>query len=99
MIEIIDKHKAKLIVNIGSGKKRKRRTKVVEYEKKKDLQPMYVDFERECLRKQDTRDTVEQIVDAYIESRKRLGIKATTVNGYEKCKNRLSADIREEIRF
>lgn len=97
MIQIIDKHKAKLIVNIGSGKKRKRRTKVVEYEKKKDLQPMYVDFERECLRKQDTRDTVEQIVDAYIESRKRLGIKATTVSGYEKCKNRLSADIREEI--
>lgn len=52
MIEIIDKHKAKLIVNMGSGKKRKRRTKTVTYERKRDLPKMYVDFERECLRKQ-----------------------------------------------
>ena len=97
MIEIINKHKAKLIVNMGSGKKRKRRTKTVTYEKKRDLPKMYVDFERECLRKQDTRDTVEEILDAYIESRKRLGIKATTIRGYENCKSRLSTDIRDEI--
>ena len=97
MIEIIDKHKAKLIVNIGSGEKRKRRTKTVAYEKKRDLQKMYVDFERECLRRQDTRDTVEEVLDAYIESRKRLGIKATTIRGYENCKSRLSTAIKEEI--
>jgi integrase len=97
MIEIIDKHKAKLIVNIGSGEKRKRRTKTVAYEKKRDLQKMYVDFERECLRRQDTRDTVEEVLDAYIESRKRLGIKATTTRGYENCKSRLSTAIKEEI--
>lgn len=97
MIEIIDKRKAKLIVNIGSGEKRKRRTKTVAYEKKRDLQKMYVDFERECLRRQDTRDTVEEVLDAYIESRKRLGIKATTIRGYENCKSRLSTAIKEEI--
>ena len=97
MIEIIDKHKAKLIVNIGSGEKRKRRTKTVAYEKKRDLQKMYVDFERECLRRQDTRDTVEEVLDAYIESRKRLGIKATTIRGYENCKSRFSTAIKEEI--
>ena len=97
MIEIIDKHKAKLIVNIGSGEKRKRRAKTVAYEKKRDLQKMYVDFERECLRRQDTRDTVEEVLDAYIESRKRLGIKATTIRGYENCKSRFSTAIKEEI--
>ena len=96
MIQIIDKHKAKLIVNIGSGKKRKRRTKIVEYDRKKDLRPMYIDFERECRGMQYTNDTVEAVVDSYIDSRKRLGAKATTIKGYELCRDRLSSALKEE---
>lgn len=94
MIQIIDKHKAKLIVNIGSGKKRKRRTKIVTFEKKKDLPSMYVDFERECRGAQCTDDNVEAIVDAYIDAKRRLGIKATTIKGYELCRDRLSAALK-----
>lgn len=96
MIQIIDKHKAKLIVNIGSGKNRKRRTKVVEYEKKRDLPRMYAAFEKECREALDSRETVRGIVDSYIDSRERLGAKATTIKGYKACKNRLSTALLDE---
>ena len=96
MIQIIDKHKAKLIVNIGSGKNRKRRTKVVEYEKKRDLPRMYAAFEKGCREALDNRETVRGIVDSYIDSRERLGAKATTIKGYKACKNRLSTALLDE---
>lgn len=96
MIQIINKHKAKLIVSIGSGKNRKRRTKAVEYEKKRDLPRMYAAFEKECREALDNRETVRGIVDSYIDSRERLGAKATTIKGYKACKTRLSTALLDE---
>ena len=87
MIQIIDKHKAKLIVNIGSGDNRKRRTKVVEYEKKRDLPRIFAEFEKECFKAQGGDTTVEEMVDQFINSRIRLGAKATTIKGYKACNN------------
>lgn len=95
-IELLDGRRAKLVVSIGSGLKRKRYSQIVEYKKKADLPRMLVAFEEECLRDKPTDETVEQIIDAYIESRKRLGVKATTVKGYELCRDRLSASLREQ---
>ena len=97
MIELLDKNKAKLIVSTGSGKKRKRYSKTVIFSGKKDLKKQYDAFEQECLRDKPTDETVEQIIDAYIESRRRLGAKATTIKGYELCKKRLSAPLRTQI--
>ena len=96
MIEILEKNKAKLIVSIGSGKKRKRYSKTVCFSGKKDLKRQYDVFEQECLRDKPTEETVEQIIDAYIESRKRLGAKATTIRGYELCKKRLSVSLKAQ---
>ena len=96
MIQIIDKHKAKLIVNIGSGANRRRMTKTVTYEKKRDLPRIYAEFEKECRKAQDGTATVEEIVQAYIDSRIRLGAKATTIRGYKMCENRLSDSLKGE---
>lgn len=89
MIEILSKHKAKLIVSVGSGKKRKRFSKVVEYQKKKDLPKMYVEFESECLKPPLTDATVEELVTSYIDHCKVLGAKDTTIHGYETAKKRI----------
>lgn len=95
-IEYLEGKRAKLIVSTGSGKKRKRYSKIVEYKRKTDLPKMLVAFEQECMREKETDETVEQIIDAYIESRKRLGAKATTLKGYELCKKRLSSSLKRQ---
>ena len=96
MIEIIDKHKAKLIVNVGSGKKRKRYTKIVEYDRKRDLPKMFTYFDAEVRGFRPTDESVEQIINSYIDSRRLAGAKATTIKGYELCRDRLSASLRAE---
>jgi len=95
-IKYLSHNKAKLIVSVGSGNKRKRYTKTVEYRYKRDVPKMWTKFEQDCLRGKPADETVEQIINAYIESRKRLGAKATTIAGYELCRDRLSAALREE---
>jgi integrase len=95
MIQIIDKNKAKFIINFGSGKNRVRRTKTVTYKRKRELVKMYQAFEAECKRDQQSDATVEEMVDAYIDSRKLLGMKATTISGYEKCRDRLSTALKK----
>lgn len=97
MIEILDKNKAKLVVSVGSGRNRKRYAKTVTFKGKKDLKKQYEAFEQECSRDKLTDETVEQIIDAYIESCKRLGVKATTIKGYELCRKRLSSSLRRQI--
>lgn len=95
MIQIIDKNKAKFIINFGSGKNRLRRTKTVTYKGKRELEKMYKAFEAECKRDKQSDETVEEMVDAYIDSRKLLGAKATTIKGYELCRDRLSKALRK----
>ena len=72
MIEIIDKHTAKLIVNIGSGKTRKRRTKKVTYSGKRELNNLYREFEDECKRAPSSKITVNELVDSYIKHKELL---------------------------
>ena len=96
MIEILEKNKAKLTINEGSGKNRKRRSKTVIFTGKKDLKRQYEEFEHECSGDSLTEETVEQIVDAYIESRERLGAMATTIKGYKLCKKRLSSSLKAQ---
>lgn len=91
MIEIIDKHTAKLIVNIGSGKTRKRRTKKVTYKGKRELDRLYREFEQECRRAPVVRLTVKELIDSYIKNRELLGAKATTIKGYESVAKRLNS--------
>lgn len=45
MIQYIDKTHAKLIVSIGSGKDRTRRTKNITYKNKRDAKSQYDEFE------------------------------------------------------
>lgn len=95
MIQIIDKNKAKFIINFGSGKNRVRRTKTVTYKGKRELEKMYKAFEAECKRDRQSDETVEEMVNAFIDSRKRLGAKATTIKGYELCRDRLSTALKK----
>ena len=83
MIEIIDKHKARLRVSVGGRKNRKRYTKTVEYKGKRDLQNQYDEFVAEVSERPRTEVTVEQLLDAYIRSAELAGCKATTIRGYE----------------
>jgi integrase len=89
MIEKLGKNKAKLIVNIGSGKNRRRKSKVVTYTTKKELEKMYRDFESEIRHNPLVDTTVEELVQSYIRSRKPLGVEATTIAGYETAAERI----------
>lgn len=91
MIQEISKGKALLIVNIGSGKNRKRRVKTVTYKTKRELRDMYDDFEAEVKKTPRNGLTVKQLVDNYIKKKEALGIKATTVRGYKVCAQRLDS--------
>ena len=91
MIEVIDKHTAKLIVNIGSGKTRKRRTKKVAYSGKRELERLYREFEAECKRAPIVKLTVKELVDSYIKNRELLGAKATTIKGYKAAAKRVNS--------
>lgn len=91
MIQEISKGKALLIVNIGSGKNRKRRVKTVTYKTKRELRDMYDDFEAEVKKTPRNGLTVKQLVDNFIRKKSALGIKATTVRGYKTCAQRLDS--------
>ena len=91
MIEIIDKHTAKLIVNIGSGKTRKRRTKKVTYSGKRELNNLYREFEAECKHAPSSKITVNELVDSYIKHKELLGAKATTIKGYKSAAKRVNS--------
>ena len=90
MIEIIDKHTAKLIVDVGSSKKRKRKTKIITYTGKRDLDRQYKEFKEQC--KQTTKKTgitVKELVESYIKNARAMGAKATTLQGYESTAKRI----------
>ena len=91
MIEVIDKHTAKLIVNIGSGSTRKRRTKKVTYSGKRELDRLYREFETECKRAPVIKVTVKELIDSYIRNKELLGAKATTIKGYKAAAKRINS--------
>lgn len=96
MIEIIGKNKARLIVNIGSGKNRKRKTKTVTYNGKKDLDRKYKEFEAEARQKAMSDITLDELLRGYIDNKKAMGAKATTIYGYEACLERFTGSLRYE---
>lgn len=91
MIQIIDKHTAKLIVNIGSGSTRKRKTRKVTYSGKRELNRLYEEFEAECKKAPAAKMTVKELVDSYIRHKEALGIKATTIKGYRTAEKRINS--------
>lgn len=97
MIEIIDKHKARLRVSVGGRKNRKRYTKTVEYKGKRDLQKQYDEFVAEVSERPRTEVTVEQLLDAYIRSAELAGCKATTIRGYEIVKKRIICHFKDDL--
>lgn len=93
MIQYIDRTHAKLIVSIGSGKHRMRKTKNVTYRNKRDAERQYREFE-DKVRKERTIDTdltVEGLLTWYIDRFKRNGGKDTTVRAYKIAKKPIIA--------
>lgn len=83
-IEYIDKNTAKLIVSVGSGKNRVRRTKRIKFKNKGDAKSQYRQFKEQVLSEQyiDSELTVEGLLSWYISRFKANGGKATTVRAY-----------------
>lgn len=89
MIEKLGNNRAKLTVSTGSGKYRKRRSKTIEYTSPRDLRKQYSDFEQEVTRNPYTDMKVGELVESYIKYKKTLGIKETTLQGYNVAYKRL----------
>jgi integrase len=93
MIEYISKGKAKLIVSIGSGENRRRKSKTVTYTSKKELERMHRQFQDEVHHNPLIDTTVQELVEAYIRSRRPLGVEETTTHGYEVAAKRIYSRI------
>ena len=96
-IEYIDRHKAKLIVNIGTGANRRRRTKLIEYQNKKDAQRQFLEFES-LVRTTEPQDAlVSQVIASYIAFKESNGAEATTIRGYKVCEKRLNSQFERVL--
>ena len=91
MIEYLGRNRAKLIVSFGSGKDRKRHTKTVTFNKKSELKEMHDDFVKQWKHNPLLDNTVRELVEAYVKSRRVLGIEETTLQGYESTTERICA--------
>lgn len=89
MIEVLSKNKAKLIVSIGSGADRKRKSKTVTFTSKKELERMHQRFIDEVHHNPLIDTTVAELLESYINGRKVLGVKQTTLHGYEVAAERI----------
>ena len=83
MIQDLGKNKYRFIVNIGSGQNRRRFSKTIECNGKKEAKSLYAEFEAECRQDPLTDITVKQLLEDYIDHCKALGRKATTIRGYK----------------
>ena len=89
MIEVLSKNKAKLIVSMGSGADRKRKSKTVTFTSKRELERMHQRFIDEVHHNPLIDTTVAELLESYINGRKVLGVKQTTLHGYEVVAERL----------
>lgn len=92
MIEYIDKNKARFRVSIGSSSRGTRRfkTKTVTYNKKKELEQMYRDFEAECRSIAMPVGSVAELLERYRDTLSVKGIRDTTMRGYVICEKRIN---------
>ena len=90
-IKYLSRTKAKLIVSTGSASRgnRKRWSKIVTINGKKDAEKQYRAFELECASSSMAADTVADLLDAYIDMQRIKGLKETTLTGYESYAKRL----------
>lgn len=88
-IKYLGGNRAKFVVEVGNGSKRKRKTKTVTYQKKRDVPQMYREFEDEVLHNPLMDTAVTELVAAYIRNRKVVGIQATTEHGYKVAEARI----------
>lgn len=93
MIKYIDKTHAKLIVSIGSGKNRTRRTKNITYKNRRDAKNQYDAFKEKVKgeRTINTVLTVDGLLTWYIERFKLNGGKDTTARAYGVAKKPIIA--------
>lgn len=90
MIKELEKGKARLVVNVGSGKNRRRMTKTVTYHGKRELKRMYDEFEAEVRRSPLVDITVGDLMQRKIDRAEALNLKATTIHGYRTCEKRFN---------
>ena len=91
MIQYLGNNRAKLVVEIGTGSKRRRKSKTVTYQRKRDVPAMYRQFEDEVRHNPLIDTTVTELVEAYIKNRKVVGVKETTLRGYRVAERRITA--------
>lgn len=90
-IQYLSRTRAKLIVSTGSASKgnRKRWSKIVDINGKKDAERQLRAFELECSASSLAAGSVADLLDAYIDTQRIKGIKETTLAGYESYAKRL----------
>lgn len=97
-IQIIGKQKAKLIVSVGSGNKKRRYCKTVIFSGKKELNRLYTEFENSIRNGHRPSDmTVPELVEWHISTLETLGCKKTTLKGYRIALNRLYFDFERVL--
>lgn len=100
-IEYKSKDKCRLVVYAGTDAYGKpiRHIRTVSYTSKRNAEKQYRQFEHEVEEglKKDPTVKVSEIIDDYIASRKRKGLKAMTINGYEVAKARVLDTLGDPI--
>lgn len=100
-IEYKSKDKCRLVVYAGSDAygKPKRFYKTVKYTSKRNAEKQYRAFEQEVIDglTKDTSVRVSVMIDDYIASRKRKGLRSTTLHGYEVIKDRIDKTLGDPI--
>lgn len=100
-IEYKDKNKCRLVVYAGSDAygKPKRFSKTVTYTSKRNAQKQYRAFEQEVLdgMTKESAVRISVMMDEYINSRKRKGVRSTTIHGYEVVRDRILKTIGDPI--
>lgn len=92
-IEYRSKNKCRLVVYAGTDAygRVQRFTKTVTYTSKRDAEKQYRQFESEIENgaKKELKIRVSEMMDGYMSSRKRKGLRTTTLNQYEVTKQRI----------
>ena len=100
-IEYRDNKKCRLVVYAGSDAYGKpiRRVRTVSYTSKRNAEKQYREFEAEVMAglTKETSERISEMINNYIESRKRKRVRSTTITGYEVIKKRIDETLGDPI--
>lgn len=100
-IEYKSKDKCRLVIYAGSDAYGKplRYYKTVTYTSKRNAEKQYRDFEREVMdgMKKQSNVKLSEMMDDYIESRKRKGVHTTTITGYNSIKKKIIESVGDPV--